>query len=95
MVYRSGSRTRTANAARGDNQCLPEVQGTAVDGTFSSTSPRGKYCFRDLSPAIGAKRNFLTVNVTVKLNWRGGNSIFFVRVQALETIEWVGFLWFL
>jgi hypothetical protein len=42
----------------------------------------------DLSPAIGTKQNVLTVNVTVKLNLRGGNSMFFRRLQALETTEW-------
>jgi hypothetical protein len=49
---------------------------------------RNKDCFRDLSPAVGTKQNVSTVNVTVKLNWRGVNSRLFKRLQALETIEW-------
>jgi hypothetical protein len=41
-----------------------------------------------LSPAIGTKQNALTVNVTVKLNLRGGNSRLFKRLLAPPTIEW-------
>jgi hypothetical protein len=42
---------------------------------MQTNSLRSKYCFRDLSPAIGTKQNVLTVNVTVKLNLRRGNLI--------------------
>jgi hypothetical protein len=36
------------------------------DGTIQTNSLRSKYCFRDLSPSIGAKQNVLTVNAS----WR-------------------------
>jgi hypothetical protein len=62
--------------------------GEGVDGTTWTDSLHSKYCFRHLSPAIGTKQNVLTVNVTVKLNLRRGNSRFFKRLQAVETIEW-------
>jgi hypothetical protein len=45
-------------------------------------------CFRHLSPAIGTKQNVLTVNLTVQLNLRGGNSRLFKRLPAPATIEW-------
>jgi hypothetical protein len=46
--------------------CRCNVRGGPRDGANQTKAVCSKYCFRDLSPAIGAKQNVLTINLTVK-----------------------------
>jgi len=43
---------------------------------------------RHLSPTIGTKQHFLTVNLTVKFRQRCVTAVRFSYLQVLETIEW-------
>lgn len=45
---------------------LTRSPGEGVDGTTWTHSLHSRYCFRHLSPAIGTKQNFSTVDMTVK-----------------------------
>jgi len=44
--------------------------------------------FRHLLPSIGSKRNFLTVEMTVKLKCADTKSLSFRCIYVPETIEW-------